>query len=97
MENKLLQCHILFENIFESIPSNCNVHCENSVSLNQKNFFLIYGQRKNFFKLKKVLLIQKKIPLIQTNWFVYIKENFFESKKLSLIPKNCFLGVMFIL
>ena len=39
---------------------------EKTVSLNQRNISLIYGQRKNFFELKKVLLIQK---------------NFFDPKK----------------
>ena len=35
------------------------LYTENTVSLNQRNIFLIYGQRKNFIELKKVLLIQK--------------------------------------
>ena len=35
------------------------IHTEKTVSLNQRNISLIYGQRKNFFELKKVLLIKK--------------------------------------
>ena len=35
-------------------------HTEKTVSLNQRKIYLIYGQRNNFFELKKVLLIQKK-------------------------------------
>ena len=31
---------------------------DKTVSLNQRDISLIYGQRKNFFELKKVLLIQ---------------------------------------
>ena len=34
---------------------------EKTVSLNQRYISLIYGQRKNFFELKKVLLIKKKV------------------------------------
>ena len=34
-------------------------HTEKTVSLNQRNISLLYGQRKNFFELKKDLLIQK--------------------------------------
>ena len=34
-------------------------YTEKTVSLNQRNISLIYGQRKNFFELKKDLLIQK--------------------------------------
>ena len=44
----------------------------------EKTVSLIYGQRKNVFKLKKVLLIEK-------NRFVYIKEFFFELTRLSSI------------
>ena len=43
----------------------------------EKKLSLIYGQRKNFFELKKVLLIFKKISFIPKNRFVYIKEIFF--------------------
>ena len=34
------------------------IYTEKKVSLNQRNISLIYGQRKNFFELKKVFLIQ---------------------------------------
>ena len=66
------------------------------ISVLAKSFFTektvtwIYGQRKNFFELKKVLLIQKKISLIQRNRFLYIKENVFESTKLFSIQRNFF-------
>ena len=69
------------------------MHTEKTVSLNLRNISVIYSQRKKFFELKKVLLIQKKCSLIQRNRFVYIKENFFELTKLSSIQRNCFLGV----
>ena len=66
----------------------------------EKSVSLIYGQRKNFLKLKKVLFIQKKISLNQWNRLFYIKKNFFESIKLSSIQRNVsliqrkyFLGV----
>ena len=35
-----------------------------TVYLNQGNISFIYGQRKDFFGLKKVLLIQKYFPLM---------------------------------
>ena len=59
-------------------------------SLSQRNIFLICGQRKTFFEIKKVLSIKKIFFLIQWNRFVYIKENFFESTKLSSIQRNFF-------
>ena len=34
---------------------------EKTVSLIQRKISLIYGQRKNFFDLEKVLLIQKNV------------------------------------
>ena len=37
------------------------MYTEKTVSLNQRNIPLIYSQRKIFFELKKVLLIQKNI------------------------------------
>ena len=52
------------ENVMENFIK--KVCTEETVSLNQRNISLIYGQRKNFFELKKVLLIKK---------------NFFDSKK----------------
>ena len=53
------------------------VYIQKTVSLNQKNISLMYGQRKNFVELKKVLLIQKN--------FLWCKQiYFFGSKKLFL-------------
>ena len=51
-----------------------NVYTQKTVSLNQRNISFIYGQRKNFFELKKVLLIQKHFLLCE-------KIDFFGSKK----------------
>ena len=48
----------LFNTANDSVESNENF-TEKTVSLNQRNISLIYGQKK-FFELKKVLLIQKK-------------------------------------
>ena len=39
-------------------------YTQKTVSLNQINISLIYGQRKSNFELKKVLLIQKKNSLM---------------------------------
>ena len=77
--------------------------------MNQKNISLIFDQRKNFFELKKVLLIQKnvlwskeidlftfkKIFLNQQN-FLQFEEIFSLTayeRNVSLIQRNCFLGV----
>ena len=38
-----------------------DLYTQKIVSLNQRNIPMIYGQRKNVFELKKVLLIQKNI------------------------------------
>ena len=83
-------------------------HTEKTVSLNQRIISLIYGQRKHFFESKKVLLIQtkfwsqeidmftlKKIFLNQQN-FLQFKEIFsltLNQRNVSLIQRNCFLGV----
>ena len=67
---------------------------QRNISLNQRNISLIYGQRKHFFELKKVLLIQKKFSLIQRTSFADIREKIFESIKLSLI-QNKFLLTMY--
>ena len=55
---------------------------QETASLNQRNINLIYGQRKNFFELKKILLnqknffnVNKSISLDQKQWFL-IKKNF---------------------
>ena len=51
---------------------------QKSVSLNQRNISMIYGQRKNFFELKKILLIPK---------------NFLQSKQIYFFQsKNIFLS-----
>ena len=53
-------------------------YTQKTVSSNQRNIFLIYSQRKHFFELKKVLLIQK---------------NFLWSKEIDLFTlKNIFLN-----
>ena len=67
-----------------------SIYTEKTVSLNQRNISLIYGQSKNFFKSKKVLLIKKKKFLIQRNRFVYIEQNLYGSKKLSSIQRKFF-------
>ena len=36
-------------------------YTQKKVSLNQRNISLIYDQRKNFFELKEVLLIEKNV------------------------------------
>ena len=46
---------------FKSLQMHDFFYTEKIVSLNQRNISLIYGQGKNFFESKKVLLIQKKI------------------------------------
>ena len=85
------------------------MYTEKTVSLNRRNISLIYDQRKNFFKLKKVFLIQKnvlwskeidlftlkKIFLNQQN-FLQLKEIFsltVYQRNISLIQRNCFLGI----
>ena len=41
--------------------SNFNlIYTQKTVSLNKRNSFLIYGRRKNLFKLKKMLSFPKK-------------------------------------
>ena len=53
-------------------------YTEKTVSLNQRKIYLLYGQKKYFFELKKVLLIQK---------------NFLRSKEINLFTlKNIFLN-----
>ena len=75
---------------------------EKTVSLNQRNISLIYGQRKNFFELKKVLLIQKNVPRSREIDFLTLKkiflnqQNFLQFKEifsLTIYQRNCFLGV----
>ena len=84
-------------------------YTEKTVSLNQRNISLIFGQRKNVFEVKKVLLIQenflwykeinlftlKKIVLNQQN-FLQFKEIFsltVYQKNVPLIQRNCYIGV----
>ena len=85
----------LWKNIFFLICINWNFKCvfletdffkstrhtEKIVSLNQRNISLIYGQRKNSFKSKKVLLIRKN--------FLWSKEiDLFILKKVFLNQQN---------
>ena len=73
-----------------------------------KNVSLIYGQKKDFFELKKVLLIQKKILRSNKIDLFALKNNFLNQqnflqfkelfslivyqRNVSLIQRNCFLG-----
>ena len=99
----------LSNKLFSSIQSNLFSKCtRKTVSLNQRNISLIYGQRKHFFELKKVLLIQKKflwskeIVLFTLKKMFLNQQNFLQFKEIfsftvyqrnvSLIQKNCFLG-----
>ena len=59
-----------------------------TVFFNQKNIPLIYGQRKNFFELKKVLLIQKnglwskEIDLFTLKKILLNEQNFLQFKEI---------------
>ena len=71
---------------------------------------MIYVQRKNFFELKKVLLIKKKflwskeIDLFTLKKIFLNQQNIFQFKEIfsltvyqrnvSVIQRNCFLGVI---
>ena len=77
-------------------------YTKKTVSLNQRNISLIYGQRKNFIELKKVLLIQKKfrltkeIDLFTLKKILLNQKNFLQFKEifsLTAYQRNCFLGV----
>ena len=57
-----------------SLAKIVNLHTQKTVSLNQRNISFIYGQRKNFFELKQVFLVQK-------NFFKRKLIYFFGSKK----------------
>ena len=61
-------------------------HTQKTVFFNQRKISLIYGERKNFFELKQVLLIQT-VSLNQRNISLMYGErkNFFDSTKLSSI------------
>ena len=52
------------------------VHTEKTVFLNQRNISLIYGQRKNFFELTKVLLIRKNVLQCKQIYFFGSKNIF---------------------
>ena len=83
---------------------------EKTVSLNQRNISLIYGQWKNFFELKKFFLIQKiflrskEIDLFTLKNISFDQQKFLQFKEIfplivyrrnvSLIQRNCFLGVI---
>ena len=64
----------------------------------EKTIALIYGQRKNFFELKKVLLIKKKflrskkIDLFTLKIFFLIRQNYLQFKEIFFyrISKKCF-------
>ena len=87
-------------------------HTEKTVSLNQRVISLIYGQRKHFFDLKKVLLIQKNcLWSKEIDWFTlknifWNLQNFLQfqeifsltvyQRNVSLIQRDCFLDVSFI-
>ena len=54
-------------------------YTEKTVSLNQGNISFIYGQRKNFFDLNKVWLIQKNFlstkDIKETVFWVHVSQN----------------------
>ena len=50
-------------------------YIQKTVSLNQGKISLIYGQRKNFFELKKVLLIQKNLLQCKQIYFFSLNLN----------------------
>ena len=74
-----------------------------------KTVSLIYGRKKNFSELKKVLLIQtnflsfKEIDLFTSKRIFLNQQNFLQFKEIfslaeyqrnfSLIQRNCFLGL----
>ena len=68
------------------------VHTEKTVFLNQRNISLIYGQRKNFFELTKVLLIRKTVLQCKQIYF-FGSKNIFLNWQNFLIQWNCFLSV----
>ena len=59
------------------------IYTQKTVSLNQRKISLIYDQRKNFFELKKVSLIQKnclwskKIDFLHERKLFWINNTFF--------------------
>ena len=68
----------------------------------EKTVSLIYGKRKNFFELKKVLLIQKKIlwskeiNLFTSKKVFLNQQNFLQFKEIfsvTIYQRNFFLGV----
>ena len=82
-------------------------HWENSFFDSKKHFFDIYGERKNFFRVKKVFLIKKKclwskeIDLFTLKKMFLSQQNFLQFKEIfsftvyqrnvSLNRRNCFL------
>ena len=64
------------------LQSVAQLNTEKAVSLIQRNMSLIYGQRKNFFELKKVLLIQKKFLWLDEIDLFTLKKNVFESTEI---------------
>ena len=101
---------LLFLVLFETNIHTPPTYTEKTVFFNQRNIFFIFGQRKNFFELKKVLLIQKKFPwskeidLFTLKKILLGQQNFFQFKEIFsltayqrnvyLIQRNFFLGVM---
>ena len=62
MENiSLIEVHSLYlKNVFNLYEKICNYFWNNPIcSFTRKIVSLTYGQRKNLFELKKILLIQK--------------------------------------
>ena len=79
------------------------------MAFTEKTVFLIHGQRTNFFELKKLLLIQKKFLWSKEIDLFTLKKMFLNQQKclqfkeissfavykrnVSLIQRNCFLGL----
>ena len=98
--NKLLFIHKLLFNFEHNVNFNL-LRAEKTVSLNQRNISLIYGERKNFFELKKVLLIHKNFLWSEEIDFFTLKTIFFNQIKFlqfkdifysTVYQRNCFLG-----
>ena len=76
---------------------NLIMHIEKTVSLNQRIISLIYGQRKNFYELKKVLLIPKNFlwskeidlfTVMKTFWINETLHQFKEIFSLTVYQRN---------
>ena len=98
--------------IFQSRSKICVPLAIKGFDYTEKTVSLICGQRKRFFELKKVLLIQKnllwskEIDLFTLKNIFLNQQNFFQFKEMfsltlyqrnvSLIQRNYFLGVIVI-